>query len=343
MKPSDDPYTLLGLHRGASLEEVKRAYRRLAMRWHPDRNLTSEAEGEFKRIKAAYELILDPERYAQWLATDASSPPPDDEDEDGPEPPGADLTQTLILSLEEAARGCVKSVELSRSSRCGPCHGSGRVRHNHSVPCPQCNATGRIRGEGWQSRKCEGCGGRGYLRETECEACAGSGWRKKQRTLSVKVPPGTIQGERLRLARQAHHSPDGEKASGDLYLEIRLAKHSLFEMEGRDLHCTVPVSIFRLLGGGKMDVPTLSGSTVLDLQPFPGHGLDYRIHGQGFPKKRGGAGDLVVHLEPVYPQNLSEKERALLDKLDQALHQNPAQSAPELAAWEARMRERQTG
>jgi molecular chaperone DnaJ len=337
MKQSDDPFALLGLRPTASLEDVKRAYRRLAMRWHPDRNASAAAESEFKRIKMAYELILDPQRYAQWRATGSSA---DTTENDSPA--GDDQTQSLTLTLEEAANGCIKSIELARSSRCAACQGHGRVQHTHSVPCTQCNGIGRLRGDSRGSQICAGCGGRGYLRETDCSECAGSGWRKKQRTLSVKVPAGILHGERLRLARQARHEPEGEGAAGDLYLEVRLAEHALFTLQQRDLHCRVPVSIFRLLSGGPLDVPTLNGLSVLDLSPDPAHGLDYRLPAQGFPKKHGrGSGDLFVHLQPVYPSSVSAKDRALLERLEASLAGDLEQRAPRLAAWAEQLRDQE--
>lgn len=335
MKKSTDPFLTLGLPRAASLEEVKGAYRRLAMRWHPDRNASAAAEAEFKRIKAAYELILDPQRFAQWLAEQAAAP-----SGTPAAAAGDDLTQVLTLSLEEAAHGCVKSIELVRSSRCTSCHGSGKIQHQHSVPCAQCNGCGRVRGGRRGTDLCPGCAGRGFLRETDCADCAGSGWRKKRRTLSVKVPPGILEGERLRLARQARHGPEGDGApAGDLYLEIRLAAHPLFALQQRDLHCDVPVSVFRLLVGGSITVPTLDGNAALVVAPYPAHGLEYRLDGRGFPKKHGrGAGDLVLHLQAVYPVKLAAKERVLLERLDGHLAADLVQHAPQLAAWEALLR-----
>lgn len=343
MKKAINPFAVLGIHPDASLEDVKRAYRRLAMRWHPDRNPTATAEAEFKRIKAAYEMILDPQQYAQWHQGEApGEATANTADDTRSAAPGDDVTQVLILTLEEAAHGCSKSIELVKSSRCSPCHGSGRVQRAHSVPCAQCNGVGRVRGDSQGTRLCAGCGGRGYLRETDCAECAGSGWRKKQRTLSVKVPAGTLHGERLRLARQARHGPDGEGTVGDLYLEIRLAEHALFELRQRDLHCTVPLSIFRLLCGGQIEVPTLDGSTTLDLSPDPAHGLEYHLPGRGFPKKHGrGAGDLVVHLQPVHPSHFSAKDSALLERLDASLNAELEQRAPQLAEWAELLRTQQ--
>ncbi|HEY6897254.1 MAG TPA: DnaJ C-terminal domain-containing protein [Rhodocyclaceae bacterium] len=333
MDSSHDPFSLLGLPPTASLEEVKRAYRRLAMRWHPDRNPSAAAEAQFKQIKAAYELILDPQRYAEWLASATASSTA--EAASG----GEDQTETLTLSLEEAAQGCVKSIELVRSTRCTPCHGSGKIQRTHSVPCAICKGVGRVRGESRATRLCEACAGRGFVRETACEDCEGSGWRKKLRTLSVKVPPGILHGERLRLRRQAHHGPGA--AAGDLYLEIRLAPHNLFELHERNLHCRVPVSIFRLLIGGKIEVPTLNGHAILELQPYPEHGLNYTLTGHGFPKKHGrGAGDLVLNLQAIYPQQLNPKDRDQLESLDAALADDLEQHAPELADWATRTHRR---
>lgn len=346
-----DPFITLGLHRDASREEVKRAYRRLAMRWHPDRNPSAAAESEFKRIKAAYELLLDPQAYAEWNAANAArqagAASAADSAESAPEGAAepaatgaADVTQRLDLTLAEAAHGCQKTVELTRSARCPTCAGSGRVHHAHSVPCAQCSGCGRVRGERGGTRVCAGCAGRGYLREADCADCAGSGWRTHTRTLAVRVPAGVLDGERLRLARQATAAGDG--AAGDLYLELRIAAHPLFALHGRDLHCTVPLSIFRLLLGGRIDVPTLDGLAPLDLPPggAPAHagesgaGAELRLPGRGFPKKHGrGAGDLLVRLQPVYPTQLGAADAKLLEKLEASLRDDLARRAPALAEW----------
>lgn len=340
-----DPFIVLGLHRDASREEVKRAYRRLAMRWHPDRNPSAAAESEFKRVKAAYDLILDPQAYAEWRAAQqrpADSAPPPDAAPNAPEPGAADLTQRLDLSLEEAAHGCQKTVTLGRSTRCQHCAGSGRIHHTHSIPCAQCSGCGRVRGERGATRVCAGCAGRGYLREAACSECAGSGWQTHMRALDVRVPAGVLDGERLRLARQAKAAGDG--AAGDLYLELRIAAHPLFALHGRDLHCTVPLSIFRLLLGGAIDVPTLDGLATLDLppgaSPESAASAELRLPGRGFPKKHGrGAGDLVVRLQPVYPSKLGAADAKLLEKLEGSLCGDLARCAPELAEWEALLAE----
>ncbi|MEF8713196.1 MAG: J domain-containing protein [Accumulibacter sp.] len=336
MNIREDPYAILGVHRHASLDEVKRAYRRLVMQWHPDRNHSSAAGKEFLRIQAAYELLLDPQRLAEWRLTQAAAAR-----EGRPTaaaPVAEDLTQSLTLTLEEAAAGCLKHIELLHHIRCAGCRGSGRLQHKHSLPCPRCNGCGRVARKGGGTSVCEGCAGRGYLRETDCSDCMGSGWRQEWRTLAVRVPPGLRDGERLRLARQAPLTP-GNTIAGDLYLEISLATHPLFILDGHDLHCQLPVSIFRLLGGGHVEVPTLRGTTRFEL--LPQRSLEQRLPGLGFPHRQGAAvGDLVLHLQCIFPQAVGPEDLALLERLEMHLAADIEQRAPQLAAWERQLRAR---
>jgi molecular chaperone DnaJ len=338
MSTCEDPFAILGVRCEASLDEIKRAYRRLAMFWHPDRNPSAVAGTEFKRVHAAYELLLDPQRLAEWRQAQATTMT----NAGGTATGNAadDLTQVLTLSLEEAAQGCRKDIELMHSVRCVTCSGSGRVQHNHSVPCQRCNGCGRLARKGGGTHRCEGCNGRGYLRETVCPDCA-SGWRMESRILSVTVPPGLRDGERLRLPRQAPAKPAGDgHCAGDLYLEVSLAAHPLFVLDGRDLHCDVPVSVLRLLCGGSIDVPTLSGTVSLDLPPAQVT-LEHRLPGQGFPGKRGrGAGDLIVHLQGIQPQNVGPQDIEFLEDLQARLATDLERHAPQLAAWESQMRAR---
>ena len=354
MRTRDDPFAILGVASDASPAEVKRAYRRLAMHWHPDRNPSAAAEAEFKRVHAAYELYCDPQWLAEWqqaasAATDsgASGGEPG---EPGGESSGkrsgngaaADFTEVMTLTLEEAALGCSKTVDLVHSVRCANCRASGRVQHRNSIPCKRCNGCGRVGGGAGGTSVCTGCAGRGYLRESDCPACTGSGWLRQSRTLAVTVPPGLLDGERLRLARQAPLRPGDEGATaGDLYLEIRLARHPLFVLRGRDVHCRVPVSIYRLLCGGRIEVPSLSGTTTLELSPYPQHPLEYRLRGQGFPhQRRRVAGDLVLQLEHIHPASIGATDVELLERLEVSLASDLEQRAPQLAAWEQQLRAR---
>ncbi|EXI81792.1 MAG: Heat shock protein J [Candidatus Accumulibacter appositus] len=365
MTTCEDPFAVLGVSPEASAADVKRAYRRLAMHWHPDRNPAAVAEAEFKRVNAAYELFLDPQRLAEWRQAQAASGRSRSESKAsasnarassgeasrsgagkaaGKQRAGKDVTESLTLSLEEAALGCRKTVVLTHGLHCGACRGSGRVQHRNSVPCKRCSGCGRVSRGGGGTSVCEGCAGRGFLRETECPPCSGSGWLQQARTLSVAVPPGLFAGERLRLAGQAplpagSGAAGGDEAgkAGDLYFEILLAEHPLFVLHGRDLHCRVPVSAYRLLCGGPIEVPKLAGTTTLELSTDAQHPLEYRLPGLGFPAKgRRAAGDLVLQLERIHPQSITAKDRQLLERLAGELERR----TPQLAAWEAQLRAR---
>ncbi|HMW16540.1 MAG TPA: J domain-containing protein [Accumulibacter sp.] len=335
MNSSEDPFAILGVSPDASLTEIKQAYRRLAMHWHPDRNPAVVAETEFKRANAAYALLLDPQQLAAWrmaLSGESAGGPP--------KAVRHDCTQKLSLTLEEAAFGGHKSIELTHRVRCDNCQGSGIIQHQNSVPCSACSGCGRVPRAGGRTGLCNGCGGKGYLRASACPTCAASGWRDDLRTLDVTVPPGLLEGERLRLTGQAPLPVGNETATpGDLYLEIKFLAHPLFVAEGRDLLCEVPVSIFRLLAGGPVDVPTLDGLASIDLSAYPQASLEFRLPGRGLPGKQAGdaAGDLVVHFESVYPNRLLEGEREWLDRLDQTLLSDCQERAPSLADWRAQL------
>jgi molecular chaperone DnaJ len=336
-----DPFVVLGLDRSASPTEIKRAYRTLAMRWHPDRNPTREAEERFKVVKAAYELLLDPQRLAAWEACRSEgaahgvadsdgmddAPDADRPDSDTDDAEGSRLT--LQLDLEEAALGCTRSIRLASKRVCSDCDGSGRHQHAHSMACPECKGVGRVRRA---KNPCEACGGQGYVRETPCIGCLGQGWQGSTRQLDVRVPPGMLPGERLRLAKQ--HRPREGDAGNDLLVAIAIRPHPLFELDGCDLECTVPVGIFRLLHGGAIDIPVLNGTRLLEIASYPAHGLDYAFAGLGYPGRHGrNAGQLRVRLVPVYPRELDEAARKLLLRLDRAMLADAARAAPELHAW----------
>ncbi|HQO29610.1 MAG TPA: DnaJ C-terminal domain-containing protein [Accumulibacter sp.] len=330
MNSSEDPFAILGVDHDASLTEIKQAYRRLAMHWHPDRNPSVVAETEFKRANAAYALLLNPQQLAAWrmvVGGESSASPP--------AAPRYDCTQVLPLTLEEAASGCYKSIELAHRVRCENCQGSGIIEHQNSIPCSICSGCGRVPRAGGRTGVCSGCSGRGYLRQSACPHCAASGWGSESRTLAVNVPVGMREGERLRLVGQAPLPPDVENAVGDLYLEIKFVTHPLFVAECKDLLCEVPVSIFRLLAGGPVDVPTLQGLAVVDLPPFSPPSLEFRLAGLGFPGKNADdpPGNLVVHFECVYPNCPVDDDLVLLDRLDRSLQEDCQRRAPSLAAW----------
>ncbi len=339
MSLCEDPFAVLGVRREASPDEVKRAYRRLVMKWHPDRNHSPPAGDEFRRVQAAYELLLDPQRLAEWQLMQAAATTAANA-QGHARGGGEDLTQALTLTLEEAALGCRRKIELRHRFNCASCRGSGTVQHHLSVPCRVCSGCGRVARKGGGTKRCEICAGRGYVHETPCTDCAGTGWHEELRTLAVRVPPGLRDGERLRLARQAPLARD-DSVAGDLYLVISLATHPLFVLHGNDLHCQLPVSVFRLLCGGRIEVPTLCGTASVDLPPQPPQPPEHRLPGLGFPYQRGtAAGDLVLHLQCIIPQATGSEDRALLEQLELRLAADLERRAPQLAAWELQMQQR---
>ena len=349
--PMNDPFEILGLTWGAGAEEAKRAYRRLVMQWHPDRNPSPEAEETFKRIKAAFELVSDPLRFAEWQAErkpgqqrrKQDSAPPADEagsagaDSEEGEGYAGEPAPEVSLSLEEAAFGCEKEVAVERQATCATCEGSGEVQFGRSQPCRHCSGCGRLRDPKGTTVICGHCKGKGYATRDTCRTCDGLGLEVRRQTFQVRVPAGVRSGDRIRLAGRA--GKGGAKA--DLILHIVLEPHELFELRERDLICRVPVSIFRLLAGGTVEVPTLAGSHTVELKPWPAHGLDYRLAGEGFPGRgRHKEGDLRVTFEPVHPRPGSAVARELLEGLEALLQDDLAAWAPELEAWHEKLARR---
>lgn len=335
---STDPFLVLGLPPGAPRDEVRRAYRKLAMRWHPDRNQHSKASEEhFKHIKAAYEIAIDAAAYRAWLASRAAAPAAGasgrntaeaSEAADAAEsPPPASLEQTLELSLEEAARGGRRTIRVERRVSCAPCGGSGRVEHAHSIACPQCQGIGRRRGSKlFSSEPCPACGGRGYVRHVACAVCSGQGSTVTESVFEVLVPVGLRHGETLRLAR----------AGGSILLRVAHLPHALFTLHDDDLHCSVPVDVLTFIAGGEIEVPTLAQSIRVPL-PAPAPAAEIRVAGKGFPRRHGKrAGDLVLHLQVVYPQDLAPVELAQLRQLADGL----ASRTPALSEWKKRLAQR---
>lgn len=330
---STDPFHVLGLQPGASRDEVRRAYRKLAMRWHPDRNQHSKASEErFKHIKSAYEIAVDEAAYRAWRESRCEVPaarPHDTTAAHAAESsPVAPIEQTLELSLEEAARGGRRTIRVERQVPCVPCGGLGRIEHAHSIACPQCQGIGRRRGAKlFSSETCPACAGRGYVRHIDCEACSGRGSTVAESVFEVLIPVGLRHGETLRLAR----------SGGSILLQIAHLPHPLFKLQGDDLHCEVPVDVLTFIAGGEIEVPTLDQTIRVPL-PAPSPAAEVRLVGKGFPRRHGKrAGDLVLHLQTIYPKDLAPVEIAQLRQLAATL----SSRTPELNDWNKLLKRRQ--
>lgn len=328
-----DPYTILGVSREAGPVEWKRAYRRLAMRWHPDRSDHPEATERFKAISAAYDQLA-----AVDVPTEAKTDAPD---ETTAEPAAeenvaraADIRLNLEVSLEEAAAGCRKSIRYTRGKACPTCDGSGEAGISRSRFCGACHGSGRVHDARRSLVNCPDCGGRGFFSERICPDCSGSGREMADVSLEITVPPGMLPGDELRLAEQGEPGDDELKA-GDLYLTLIIHSHPLYQLRGRELYFRMPVSALALIAGGEIDLPTLTGLVSLRLEAGLPEVRELRLAGQGYPGRgRNPPGDLIVQLQPVFPARLNARQRKLLQQAEAALAENLSESLAEIAEWQ---------
>lgn len=340
-----DFYIILGLEHGASDSEIKRAYRRLARRYHPDINPGDRtAEARFRQILEAYETLIDPERRSRY---DAGTPHGDDRRTSGfegfdfsgratdhsatfgdlfaevltsraqqrPAPErGADLHQTLTLSFEEAFHGVQRTVTLTRRDTCRHCAGTGVTRAS-SGACPVCQSAGSVRtvrGHMVFSRSCPGCGGTGQQRPHSCASCGAGGQITRSESVQVRVPAGIGDAERVRVPGKGNAGLRGGEP-GDLYITVQVAPHPLYRRDGDDLHITVPIAIHEAALGARVDVPTPDGGARVRVPPGTQSGQRFRLRERGAPSVRDGRrGDLVVEVKLVLPKLLDERSKELL-------------------------------
>ena len=342
-----DLYIVLGVQQGASEAEIKRAYRRLARRYHPDINPGDQtAVARFRQILEAYETLIDPTRRSRY---DAGHPVPADharqhsgfegfdfsslgvdysatfgdlfadvltERSARQSPPqrGADLHAEMQVSFEEALSGGRRAVTLTRREHCHVCAGAGRTKVSGGA-CPLCQGTGAvrsIRGHMVFSRVCGPCGGTGQQRPRPCEPCGGTGQETRSETVTVRVPPGVADGDRLRVPGKGNVGAGGGPA-GDLYVTVKVGPHPLFRRDGDDLHMSAPIAVHEAALGARIDLRTLDGTARLRIPPGTQAGQRFRLRGHGAPSTRDGRrGDLIVEVRIVLPKLLDERSRELL-------------------------------
>lgn len=336
-----DPYKLLDLDPDADTQAVKRAFRRLAMRWHPDRNPDPAALEHFKRLRAAHDQLISMlEGHLEAVQPDCDDIPPESTEEADPTassaPRGPDRTQDITLDLEEAFFGCQREVTIDTLSRCATCDATGRESLSYSQLCAVCHGSGRVRSsEGLM--KCGSCEGQGYTRTRSCNSCGGSGEVRTPRTLSVKIPPGLLSGDWLRVAGGGEAADDPCGTPGDLRLRLNIAPHPLYSLQGRNLVIDRPMSAFRMLIGGEIDVPVPGGIQTVTIEPGEPCTREMRVAHAGFPGRRSEpSGDLLIRLRPVFPSLADDKLHKMLVSLERVLASDPARHLSPVDNWEVR-------
>ena len=340
-----DYYDVLGVNRDASDDDIKKAYRKLAMKHHPDRNPDSkESEDKFKEAKEAYEALSDGNmrtRYDQFGHAGMEGSGGGGGGGQGFADAfsdifgdifggaggarrsnvyrGADLRYNLEISLEEAARGTETKIRIPTMEECEPCHGTGAKPGTEASTCSTCAGHGQVRmQQGFFSiqQTCPTCHGSGKTISNPCKACQGAGRIKQHKTLSVKIPSGVDEGDRIRLSAEGEHGINGGPA-GDLYVMIHLKQHAVFKRDSDDLHCEMPVSFTTAALGSDIDIPTLDGHAKIKIDAETQNGKVFRLRGKGIKGVRSQQhGDLYCHVVVETPVNLNARQKELLRELE---------------------------
>jgi len=358
-----DYYKVLDVARTATEAEIKKAYRRLAMKFHPDRNPDDrEAEEKFKECKEAYEVLTDAQKRAAYdqfghagidasrgagagfSAADAFGDIFGDVFGDifggrrgrSQVFRGADLRYEIQLDLRQAVFGDSVDIDFQSLGECETCKGSGAAKGSSPVPCETCGGQGQVRvTQGFFSvqQTCPRCRGRGQTITNPCDTCHGQGRVKRPKTLNVKVPPGVDNGDRIRLSGEGEAGRNGGPP-GDLYVEIHVGEHPIFERDGSHLSCEVPVSFATAVLGGEVEVPTLDGHVRLKIPAETQSGRVFRLRDKGVRPVRGGpTGDLFCRVVVETPVNLSSEQRKLVRQLEDSLRKDDKRHNPREQGW----------
>ena len=366
-----DFYELLGLQRNASPDDIKKAYRKLAMQHHPDRNQgDQEAEQKFKTISEAYEILKDDQKRAAYdrfghaafengggrngtgdFGFAAGFADIFDEmfgdfggqrrGERGGGNRGNDLRYNLEIALEESFKGKQTTVRVTTLAPCEPCGGSGAAAGSRPVNCPTCHGTGRIRAQqGFFTieRTCASCHGAGRVIENPCKSCAGQGRVRKEKSLAVSIPAGVEDGTRIRLAGEGEAGLRGGSA-GDLYIFLAVKPHGIFQRDGANIHCRVPISMPSAALGGSIEVPVVDGARAkLNIPAGTQSGHQFRLRGKGMTVLRSPSrGDMYVEVVVETPVHLSKRQQELLREFEKAGESSKTQ--PESEGFFAKVKE----
>ena len=370
-----DYYETLGVAKNASDEDIKKAYRKLAMKHHPDRNQgdsAKAAEEKFKEAKEAYEMLSDPQKRSAYDQFGHAGVDPNMRSGMGDNfgggfaeafgdifgdmfgqgrgrgaggrqvYRGSDLSYAMEITLEEAARGKEAQIRIPSWDNCATCHGSGAKPGTQAKTCSTCQGGGSVQiRQGFFSvqQTCPHCRGSGKIISDPCSACSGQGRVKKQKTLEVKIPAGIDDGMRIRSSGNGEPGMNGGPP-GDLYIEIRISKHDIFERDGDDLHCTVPIGMVTAALGGEIEVPTLSGKVSINIPEGTQSGKQFRLRDKGIKGVRSSqAGALYCHIVVETPVKLTEHQRKLLKELDESLKKGGEKHSPNAKSWTDRVKD----
>lgn len=362
-----DYYEVLSVARNATDAEIKKAYRRLAMKYHPDRNPgDADAESQFKEAKEAYEVLRDPRRRSAYDQFGHAGVDVSGAGRGGGFDPGdvfgdifgdvfgdifggaggrrrgnrvyrgADLRYELELDLEQAVRGTKVNIDVPSLATCDTCNGSGAYPGSSPSPCGTCGGYGQVRmQQGFFSvqQTCPRCKGQGQVVTDPCQECNGQGRVRRTRSLSVQVPAGVDNGDRIRLTGEGEAGPNGGPP-GDLYVEVRVRPHPIFERDGADLSSEVPISYATAVLGGSVDVPTLDGHVTLKIPAATQSGKVMRLRGKGVRRVRDATpGDLYCRVVVETPVNLTREQKELLRKFDKSVSGGGSRHQPRSRSW----------
>ncbi len=366
MATKEDFYKILNVDRNASDAEIKKSYRSLAMKHHPDRNADNPAAAEekFKQIKEAYEILSDSKKRAAYDQFGHAGVDPsmgggrgagasDFGDafsdifgdmfgkrggggQQSAGQRGSDLRYNLEISLEEAVAGTEQKIRIPVLVTCGDCSGSGAKKGSAPVTCSMCHGHGQVRmqqGFFTVQQTCPTCRGVGKQIKDPCGKCYGQGRVKDEKTLSAKIPAGVDTGDRIRLSGEGEAGQLGAP-SGDLYIEIQVSRHSIFNRDGANLSCEMPISFVTACLGGEIEVPTLGGKALLKIPAETQSGQSFRLRGKGVKQVRGGAvGDLICKVQIETPVNLTVEQKSLVEKLGESLSSSGKHHSPQESSW----------